>query len=318
MHKRVLRDSLIDAIHNKMILNDDIFFLSADFGAPALDNLRQKFPDRFINVGIAEQNLINLATGLSLEGYIVYAYAIAPFLSMRAYEQIRINLSITAQLKKLNVNLISVGAGLSYDVTGPTHHCLEDSCVINTLPNISLFSPSDAILAEEFADYTLCNHRPKYIRLDGKAQPVLYSDRTKISFENGFTELGFGKDLCIISTGYMTHIALEIAEKLSADHIDPSVIDLYMLKPFDKDRLLEVVRGYTHIVTMEEAFLDKGGLDTIIASICNSDNIPNRLLKIGFDDRYIVDVGNREYLYHASGLGTDNIIKKIKIYLDDN
>ena len=157
-------------------MHDDnsIFFISADFGSPKLDILREKFKDRFINVGIAEQNLINISTGLALEGFTVYAYAIAPFLTMRAYEQIRVNLALHAQLKEININLIGVGAGLSYDVSGPTHHCLEDITIMRTLPNLIVFSPSDWILAQKFVDYSIKVKKPKYLRFDGKPLPQIY------------------------------------------------------------------------------------------------------------------------------------------------
>src|SRR3990170_1471730 len=183
---KTMRDVFIEEIYNRMHEDKNIFFLSADFGSPKLDKLRVDFKDRFINVGIAEQNLINISTGLALEGFTVYAYAIAPFLTMRAYEQIRVNLSLHAQLKEINLNLIGVGAGLSYDVTGPTHHCLEDICIMNVLPNFVLFSPSDYVSVERFVDYSVQVKMPKYIRLDGKAQPPVYSDDHKISMTEGF------------------------------------------------------------------------------------------------------------------------------------
>ena len=129
---KTMRDALIEQIYEKMYDNDRIFFVSADMGAPALDKLREDFKDRFVNVGIAEQNLVNVSTGLALEGFTVYAYAIAGFLTMRAYEQIRINLALSAQRKEINVNLIGVGAGVSYDVSGPTHHCFEDLTIMRS------------------------------------------------------------------------------------------------------------------------------------------------------------------------------------------
>lgn len=312
MSARVMRDVFIEALYERMSTDDTIFFISADFGAPALDKLRTKFSDRFINVGIAEQNLINVATGLALEGFTVYAYAIAPFLSMRAYEQIRTSIAILAQIRDININLVSVGAGLSYDVTGPTHHCLEDSCIMTVLPNVTVFSPSDPILAEKFVDYTLKHSGPKYIRMDGKAQPEIYSDDHRISFEDGFTELRKGTDICIVSTGYMTHEALKVAEKLSLDNIDAGVIDVYFLKPFNEKLLVEIFRKYKHIVSMEEAFLNKGGLDTLVESACFSNRVFIGMTKLGFGDRYVFDVGNREYLYKVNGLDITNMITRIK------
>src|SRR3989338_306003 len=112
--KKSMRDVLVETLHQRMSHNDRLFLLSDDLGTPALDAMRRDFHDQFINVGIAEQNLVNVATGLALEGFVVYAYAIAPFL-MRAYEQIRLNLCVSSQVRPVNVNLVGVGAGVSYD-----------------------------------------------------------------------------------------------------------------------------------------------------------------------------------------------------------
>lgn len=312
MNVKVMRDAFIEKLYERMFTDDSIFFVSADFGAPALDKLRANFADRFINVGIAEQNLINVATGLALEGFKVYAYAIAPFISMRAYEQIRTSVSILSQIRDININLIGVGAGLSYDVTGPTHHCLEDSCIMMVLPNFVVFSPSDPVLSEKFVDYTLQYSGPKYIRLDGKPQPTLYSEEDNISFDNGFSELRKGTDVCIVSTGYMTHLALKTAKLLSQDNIQTGVVDVYFLKPFNEKLLLKILSEYKHVVTMEESFLNKGSLDSIIGNLCFSNRLFIGMTKLGFGDKYVFDVGNREHLYKLNKLDQENIIKKIK------
>jgi transketolase len=312
MNARVMRDAFIEKLYDRMFTDKSIFFLSADFGAPTLDKLRANFADRFVNVGIAEQNLINVATGLALEGFKVYAYAIAPFITMRACEQIRTSISILSQIRDININLIGVGAGLSYDVTGPTHHCLEDSCIMTMLPNFVVFSPSDSELTGKFVDYTLQRSGPKYIRMDGKAQPTLYTAGNNISFNNGFSELRKGTDVCIVSTGYMTHLALKAVELLCQDNIHTGIIDLYFLKPFNEKLLLNILSEYKHIVTMEEAFLNKGSLDSIIENLCFSNKLFVGMTKLGFEDKYIFDVGDREYLYKVNKLDQENIIKKIK------
>ena len=116
---RAMRDAFLERLIPRMETNRGIFFLTGDFGSPVLDTIRDRFPDRFVNVGIAEQNLINVASGLALEGHAVYAYAIAPFITMRCLEQVRVNLAIMSQLRPMNVNLIGVGAGCSYSLSGP-------------------------------------------------------------------------------------------------------------------------------------------------------------------------------------------------------
>lgn len=309
---KVMRDALIEQIYNRMYTNKDIFFVSADFGAPALDKLRENFEDRFINVGIAEQNLVNIATGLALEGAVVYAYAIAPFLTMRAYEQIRTNLSILSQIREVNVNLIGVGAGLSYDVTGPTHHCLEDACIMRVLPNFVVLSPCDCLTIERFVDYTVKVRKPKYLRLDGKAQPRIYDNDTPISFDEGFCELQKGKEVCIVSTGYMTHRALEVAKAFDVNGISAGVVDVFLLKPINEDLLYRTISRYSHVVTMEESFINKGSLDTIVSDALVNNRSGMGLTKIGFGDNYVFDVGNRAHLHKVNGLDTEAIVVAVK------
>ena len=248
----VMRDFLIEELYRRMFDNKDILFLSADFGSPVLDKLRSTFGDRFINVGIAEQNLVNISTGLALEGFAVYAYGIAPFITMRACGQIRINLSLLSHTRDVNVNLIGVGAGLSYDFTGPTHHCLEDLAIMRVFPNLMLFSPADTI--GEFVDHSVTVKKPKYLRLDGKPLPDIYSKGDGISMEKGFHEVVEGTDVCFVSTGYMTHRSLRIARELKDMGTDAGVVDVFLLKPFDDSLLCETLRRYRRLVTMEEAF----------------------------------------------------------------
>jgi len=116
-----MRDAFLRSVKDRMAAENDIFFLTADFGSPVLDDVQSAFSNRFVNVGISEQNLINVATGIALEGFRVVAYAIAPFITMRCLEQIRVNLAILSQIRPMNVTLAGVGAGYSYEVSGPTH-----------------------------------------------------------------------------------------------------------------------------------------------------------------------------------------------------
>lgn len=309
---KTMRDVFIEQIYNRMFDDDKIFFLSADFGSPKLDRLRKDFKDRFINVGIAEQNLVNVASGLALEGFTVYAYAIAPFLTMRAYEQIRNNLSLQSEIKEVNVNLIGVGAGLSYDVSGPTHHCLEDIIILRALPNLVVFSPSDWVLADKFLDYSIRIKKPKYIRFDGRPLPKIYENAEHINFEKGFCELVKGEKICLVSTGYMTHKVLKIANRLVEDKINIGVIDVFLLKPFNEDSFFESLNNYECVITLEEAFIEKGGLDSLIACIVTNKNSNIKLKRMGFKDTYVFHIGNREYLHKLNGLDEESIVKNIK------
>ncbi|MBN2591420.1 MAG: hypothetical protein JXA96_16260 [Sedimentisphaerales bacterium] len=309
---KTMRDAIIENVYERMHHNDRLIFLSADMGAPALDKLRSEFSDRFINVGIAEQNLINISTGLALEGFIVYAFAIAGFITMRAFEQIRTNLAMSCQKKEMNVNLIGVGTGVSYDMSGPSHHCLEDISIIRTLPNIVLCSPSDWVTAGKFVDFSIELKKPKYIRIDSKPVAKIYSENTTFEWNKGFCELIKGDKICIVSTGYMTHRALDIAQKLQSDNLNIGVVDVFTLQPIRKESLFNTIRNYKNIITLEEGFINKGGMDSLVTNILREKNADIKLKNIGFDDSYIFKCGNREKLYKAGDFSIEQISEVIK------
>lgn len=305
---KTMRDIFIDGVYERMKKNKQIFFLSADFGAPALDKLRRDFKDRFINVGIAEQNLINIAAGLALEDYIVYAYAIAPFITMRAYEQIRQSLSISSQINPVNVNLIGVGAGLSYELSGPSHHCLEDISIMRLLPNFMVFSPSDGKLVERFVDYSLSIKKPKYLRFDSGLLPIIYDNIQDLNLENGFYELNKGKKICLVSTGYMTHTALKVAKKIK----DIGIIDMFILKPLNDKLLFKTLDKYDYVITLEEGFINNGGLDSLISKILHDNQCNVKLVsRLGINDKYVFDLGERDYLHKLNNCDEESIIKII-------
>ncbi|MBF0137034.1 MAG: transketolase [Magnetococcales bacterium] len=309
---KTMRDSLIEGIYHRMRTDERIFFLSADMGAPILDHVRADFADRFINVGIAEQNMVNVATGLALEGFKVFAYAIAPFF-LRAYEQIRIDLALMAQHRSLNVNLIGVGGGVSYDVSGPTHHCLEDLTVMRALPNLHLFSPCDWQGAADFLTYALEVPSPKYIRLDGKAFPAIYTKERPLPAREGFCELLPGERVCLVATGHMTRIALEIAARFPPGQV--GVIDLFLLKPLLEQRLVQALSACHHVITMEEGFIDKGGVDALIRTLCQRHGGPQSITSFGFRDEYMSKFGSREYLYQLNGCDAQTIMDRVALCL---
>jgi len=307
-----MRDIFIGEIYKRMKVDELIFFLTADFGAPALDRIRKDFKERFINVGIAEQNLINVGTGLALERFTVYAYAIAPFITMRAYEQIRNNLSLLSSVREINVNIIGVGAGLGYDVSGPTHHCIEDITIIRNLPNILFFSPSDCELIKRFVDYSIKVKQPKYLRFDSKALPAIYGKETEIDFKTGFKILEKGEKICLVSTGYMVHTALKVKDELEKLKIKIGVIDIFILKPLDEEKLFDILKDYSFIISLEEGFVNKGGLDSLIRTVMSRSGYCGRVLSLGMDDSYTFEVGNRETLHCKRRIDAIGIIDEIK------
>ncbi len=304
---KTMRDAFIGTLCDRMGEDESIFFLTADLGAPALDRIRDEFPGRFINVGIAEQNLINVATGLALEGFNVYTYAIAPFITMRAYEQARVSLAVSSQIRPVNVTMIGLGGGVSYVVSGPTHHCLEDLAIMRLLPNMSVYCPSDWVVAEQLVDHTRSTTGPKYIRFDGKALPALYADPAAIDLHKGFVQLAPGTDICLASTGFMTHRALKVAQERPG----VAVMDLFSLKPCNETALAAVLSPYRHVITMEEAFINNGGLDSLVTKVVREYELGCRQHPIGFNDRYVFELGSRDHLHAINNMDEAAVIAMI-------
>lgn len=304
-----MRDIIIDDICRRMRTQENLFFLSADFGSPKLDKLREDFSERFINTGIAEQNTINIALGLALERNSVIVYGIAPFITMRAFEQLRVNLAIHAQHKNIDITILGVGAGLSYDVSGPTHHCLEDLSLINTLPFFSVYSPSDSLIALNLFKSSRTIKKPKYFRLDGKPLPDLTNKIINSDLINGFRLLNTGREICIISTGYMTQTVFNIIKN---KNLNITLIDILSLSPLNTFGLQEQIKKHKYIFTIEEGFIECGGLDSVINGLCNNLQSDLFVRNLGFVKRYIFDMGTRAELHKQNKLDGGSILMEIQ------
>ncbi len=311
-NRKAMRDQLLEAVFDSMGVDSDVFFVSADFGSPVLDKIRASYPDRFINVGIAEQNLINVSTGLALEGCTVFAYAIAPFITMRCYEQIRVNLAILSQIRSLNVNLVGVGAGFSYVVSGPTHQCFEDISIMRTLPNVRVLSPSDWQVARKMVSYCLHHSGPKYLRLDAQPLPPIDMGGAVPDVEQGFSVLRRGERVCLMTTGYMTQVALQVQQRLGAGGHHISVVDMYNLTDFDADALCDVLCGHDILMTAEEGFVGRGGLDALAHQFVSERGISARVCASGLDSRYRFELMDRAGLHETAGIGVCALTEKIR------
>lgn len=312
---RPMRDALLGSLHRAMHENPDIFFVTADFGSPVLDAIRADRPDRFVNVGIAEQNLINVSAGLALEGFTVFAYAIAPFITMRCFEQIRVNLALLSEVRTLNVNLLGVGAGYSYVVSGPTHQCYEDLTVMRALPNVQILSPADHVAAAALTSRCLARSGPKYVRLDAQPLPVLY-DEPHFSLDNGFCVHATGDVVCLLATGYMVHTALAVARRLERSGIRVGVVDLFDISRFDEAGLAKVLRDYRGVVTLEEGFSGRGGLDAMIFDWIGRRGLSICVHNIGVSGGYRFELGNREYVHEKVGIGAESVYARVLAFMD--
>jgi len=309
-----MRDALLQQLLQAMGQDADIFFTCADFGSPVLDRMRAQYPDRFINVGIAEQNLINVSAGLALEGYKVFAYAIAPFITMRCLEQIRVSLALLSRLRPMNVNLIGVGAGYSYVVSGPTHQCYEDLTVMRALPSMSIYSPADHVAASALLAPCLSKAGPKYVRLDAQVLPVVY-EAGPPDLARGFHVHRQGGPVVLVATGYMLHTALRAAEQLAGLHRPVGVIDFIDLTGFDAGALVQALASYAGIVTLEEGFAGRGGLDALMFDLVARHGLAARVLNLGVQGGYRFDLGTRAELHEQVGIGLQSVTRSVKRFL---
>jgi transketolase len=309
-----MRDALLERIHRAMASDQDIFFVSADFGSPVLDRIRADYPQRFVNVGIAEQNLINISAGLALEGYKVFSYAIAPFITMRCFEQIRVSLALLSELRPMNVNLIGVGAGYSYVVSGPTHQCYEDITLMRGLPNFQVMSPADHITAESLFDRCVNEVGPKYLRLDAQVLPVIYGALAP-DIANGFNVHRRGEKICCVATGYMLHTAFAVADRLLEAGARVGVIDLFDLARFAPDNLRRELLPYQTVVSMEEGFAGRGGLDALLYNFIGHNGLDAKLLNIGVEGGYRFDLGTRTELHEQVGIGPQIVTNRLMEFL---
>lgn len=310
-----MRDAFIERIWDSMSKDKSVFFVSADFGSPVLDKIRRDFPDRFVNVGIAEQNLINITAGLALEGYRVFAYAIAPFITMRCFEQIRVSLALLSEVRPMNVNLIGVGAGYSYVVSGPTHQCYEDITLMRALPNFHVLSPADHVTATALFDQCQSICGPKYLRFDAQVLPIVYENQHP-DVAQGFNILKRGRKICLVATGFMVHTALKVAEVLSSEGIEVGIIDLFNLSRFSEAGLIDAFMPYQALVSLEEGFQGRGGLDALLSEFIRQQSLDHQMLNIGVEAAYHFELGTRDQLHEHVGIGPKAVTKRIHAFLN--
>lgn len=306
-----MRDAFLDELYEIARKDRRVILISNDFGAPSLDKYRADIASQFVHIGIAEQNMVNVATGLAMAGKIVYMYSIAPFLPLRCYEQIRVHMA----LRHPHITGVIVGAGYSYDLSGPTHQSLEDIAVMDALPGMTILTASDAVMGAAFARMTYENPGPKYVRFDREKLPDLYN--SKGDFSNGLALLKKGNDLIIIASGIMTHHAFKVAEELAHHSVDAGVIDLYRVKPLNEKALLSAMRKTKRVITLEESFVNSG-IGSIVSDVLNERGEDIKLKRFGTPNRYSPPGRNRQELYRLCGLDVDSVTKAALDWLRKN
>jgi transketolase len=304
---RDIRDAFFDEIYELAVNDKNLIFLSADADTFSLIKFRRDFPERFINVGVAEQNMVTLATGLALAGKKVFIYALLPFVTMRCYEQIKFNLCSM----NLPVTLIGVGVGYSFEFDGPSHHGVTDLGILRALPEMTIINPASANAAAWYARYSYLLDGPSCVRLDKGVLPEIYNKST--GFDSGLNVVKEGVDLCIVATGRLVQTAITVRRHLKKNGIAASVIDLHRIKPIDSDEFLKVIGPFNRVITLEEHSI-VGGIGSAVAEIFVDNEIMKPLNRIALPDIQCFEVGSREWLMRCNGLDTASIVSRIEAW----
>lgn len=301
-----MRKTSLDCVYEMAKRDERVVFLGSDLGVGTLDEFRREIPRRFFMEGIAEQNLIGMAAGLAMDGFIPYVNTIATFLTRRCFEQVAVDLC----LHNLPVRLIANGGGLVYAPLGPTHLAIEDMAILRALPNMAIVAPVDAEEMRRCMAATLDWPGPLYIRLAKGGDPVVSEARHGFALGQGILMREPGRVL-LVSTGVMTTRALAAAELLAERGVAAGVLHLHTVKPLDETRLLSLAREVETVVSIEEHVL-AGGLGSAIAELF-MDRLAEaspRLLRLGLPDRFPEKYGSQDDLLRHFGLTAEGIAER--------
>lgn len=307
--KIATRDSYGNALAELGTEHEDVVVLDADLAAATKTGVFKKaHPERFIDCGIAECNMIGVAAGLAATGKVPFASSFAMFAAGRAFEQVRNSIGYP----HLNVKIGATHAGISVGEDGATHQCNEDIALMRTIPGMVVINPSDDVEARAAVRAAYEHEGPVYMRFGRLAVPVI-NDRPDYKFELGKgVVLREGKDLTIIATGLPVSNCLEAAEKLAADGIDAKVINIHTIKPLDEELVVAAAKETGKVVTVEEHSVI-GGLGSAVCDVL-SEKAPTKVMKIGINDTF-GESGPALELLKKYGLDTDSIYEKIKEFV---
>src|SRR5699024_789176 len=300
-----MRKGFADTILKLTQEDEKVYIVDGDLGnSTKIDGVAKENPDKFLQMGIAEQNMLSASAGLATSGLKPWAVTYAAFMSKRAIDQIQVQIA----QPKLNVNMVGSYSGLLTGLTGKTHQSLEDIAIFRSLANMTVLAPADAIEVEKMMQFAHQYDGPVYIRLARDAYPYIFDENYE--FEVGkAVKLKEGKDATIISTGTQTSRAVEAAESLEKDGFDVAVLHMPTIKPLDKKAIVEAAKSTGAIVTAEEHNI-YGGLGSAVAEVL-VEEYPTIMKRVGVNDRNTESAPN-EALLDKFGLTSGHVADAVK------
>ena len=301
-----MRKTCLNMVYELAKRDERVVFVGSDLGPGVLDDMKTNMPDRFYMEGVAEQNIIGMAAGLALEGYIPFVNTIATFITRRCYEQV----CVDAALHNLPIRLIGNGGGLVYAPLGPTHLAIEDMALMRSIPNMTVVSPVDAEEMTRFMDRTLDWPGPIYIRLGKGGDPIISDGRDiEIGRANLLREPG---NVAFVSTGVAVGRCLDAADILAESGVKAGVLNMHTVKPIDADALAALARDVDLIVTVEEHTLVNGLGSAVLEVLADDPDIPPvKVLRLGLPDSFACTYGSQNSMMADAGLTPKDIAQKV-------
>lgn len=254
-----MRTAFINTLYELAEADPSIWLITADLGFSVLETFRERFPDRFVNIGVAEQNMASIAAGLAMTGKHPFLYSIANFPTLRCLEQVRNDIGYHG----CRVTIAAVGGGYAYGEHGYSHHGVEDLAIMRALPGMTVLAPGDPIEVRALTRSVATLSGPSYIRLGKAGEPIIHAEDAPIHLGQA-AQLRDGRDLTVISTGAMLASCMAAARRLAGDGIETRVLSMHTLKPFDAVSVLAAVQETGALVTVEEHSII-GGLGSAVA-----------------------------------------------------
>jgi transketolase len=302
-----MRDHFIKALTEEALRNKDIILITGDLGFGVLDDFIKKLPNQFINAGVAEQNMTGIASGLGMDGKIVFTYSIGNFNTLRCLEQIRND----ACYHDANVNIVSIGGGFSYGALGYSHHATEDIAIMRAIPNLRVFAPCDFWEVQEITRKVIKLGGVNYIRIDKSFAERNLELETILEIGKGRV-LSEGSDFTIIATGGIVDVALKVQKEIAKEGIGLKVVSLHTIKPIDRELILDCVLNTGGIITLEEHSI-VGGLGSAVAEVIMQENVyPKKFMMLGLESKFSTIVGSQDYLRSINNLDVSSVIDNLK------
>ncbi len=303
-----MRNTFSEALYEEATKNPDIYIVVADISpAGSMAKFSTQYPDRFINVGVAEQSMIGICAGLALKGKQPFAYTIATFSLYRPFEMIRDDLCY----QNLPVTVVGMGAGIIYSTLGGTHHTQEDVAIAGAIPNMQILAPCDPL---ECTDATRhCARQkagPVYLRIGKAGEPILTKDAAEPWRFGKLRYLRRGSDVCILSYGVIMKMAAQVADRLQAQGKSVSLVSCHTMKPLDREGIVQALKSHKQVIVIEE-HAPQGGLAPQTKQLAWDARATCRLDTFTLQDSFIHNYGSHDDLLASHGLHPDRILAAV-------